>query len=685
MIKFIKIATAALLAIGISSCEKDPLMENHNESKGTPSYRTSGGIQSMVSYNTEHDVLVFNSLEDVYRLKEYLSNQNPYDRENSSQIDQMLNDVAQNGFTVNNQGAQNKVKLSDLQLLLENSHPLSEASLQKLISVHQQVNFPVPFLKSILIANTPFSYETREQISLTANLPNADRLQILDADEDDLDKMDYVYEDFLNLFPGYHSLYEQQMNREVMALQSGMSPADETFDHAIFPSDYQQLIRNEKFELYINQEGLLKAYRNCMEILFPLPLLDAYSELQLLDLNGNVTIPTLSEGPQGISMTTINQSIPTDFITFNPEEYDPFIDDKPDPYYGTALQVLNIEDLCPKSNYTVNFDTATFLTATFNNITYYPSNPTPSITFQYWNFGDGTGSFLSNPVHTYATQGAYTATLTTFSTDCGCFHQHKVQLYAGPMQTRAGNPDCEIFLNLSVLKDFPSAGTDKFRLDIDGAGSFASITYEIVQKYADGTLSSPLSSGTAILGINYIDPPSGADGVYQIHVSTTRNSGCESNAVTETVFYSETQASPACCSRKEVVEDEETVTLTNGNEYLVKYDDLARGKFYKTVGGTIKAYKINSKGKPKKIKADHAVQIVGFVNGINDKDECTDETLDMGLTESDKTKNFNFESFQVWEYNRPIFGIQTPINYHHYLSYGNDVIWNDRIFTLNCN
>lgn len=681
MVKFMKVLIIPALILSIVSCKKELIKDGSSLGQASIENSMSSAIESMVGYDAQHGVLVFNSLEDVYNLEEYLNNQNPYDRGNSTYIAQMLNQVAQYGYTTNGQSSGNEVVLQSLKSMLESSHPLSDQSLWLLLQTHNSVGFPPTFMMDVLTGNTPFTYNIREGIRQMTSLPTETKAEILNADEDDLDKMDYVYEDFLNLFPDYHSLYEKQVNQEVLALESGLSPSDEAFKHAIFTSDFEQLIRNEKYEMYIDTKGLLKAYSDCLEILFPLPLVSAYDQLQLADLNGDFTIPTLTETPAGLSMVTINQSIPSDFMTFNPVSYDPFFDPNEDPYYGTALQTANIFDECPKSNFSMSLDVATSLTATFNNYTYYPNVQSPPLTFQYWSFGDGTGSFQTDPVHTYSSPGLYTVKLTTFSTDCGCFHQHEYEALVGPLTLKDGNPDCEIFMDLSIETN-PNNGIEMFWLDVQaaiGTPAFFSINYEIVLTDASGTTSS-VGQGSVQPGGEFIAIPFLTEGQYHMEVFTKRIDNCISDATSETVYYIVEDPGTACCSRKETEEDDAELTV-GGEDYMIKYKVIARGYWYKTVGGYTKAYLKNSKGKYNKIRADHEIEIIG---DVFDSD-CGGVALPVDLTDSDdNVKNFDFESFQTLF--RPSFAIKdgNPIQFYHTVSDGPNVIWNNKLHTLNC-
>ncbi len=677
-----KVLFIPALILGAISCKKDLIEEGQSKRSLTVENSMSSAIQGMVEYDAQHGVLVFNSLEDVYNLEEYLSNQNPYDRGNSSYIAQMLNQVAQHGYTTNPQSSGGEVVLDNLDALLQSSHPLSDASLAHLLMTHNAVGFPPSFMNSTLTGNTPFSYGIRESIRQMTSLPATVKAAILEADEDDLDKMDYVYKDFLDLFPGYQSLYEKQVSAEVLALEEGLSPDEAVFDDPIFSSGFDQLIRNEKYEIYIDEAGLLKAYSDCLEILFPLPVASAYAQLPLLGLNGEIVIPTLSETPAGLDMTTINQTVPTDFISYNPVSFDPFGNGNDDPFYGTALQTYNVLDICPKSNFSMSLDAATSLTATFTNSTYYPNVPSPPATFQYWSFGDGTGSFQANPIHTYSSPGLYTIKLTTFSTDCGCFHQHIYETIIGPLQTKDGNPACQIFTDLKIEAN-PNNGIEMFWLNVEpanGTPGFTSINYDIVLTDEFGTASIVGQGSVQPFG-EYIPIPLQTAGQYHIEVYTIRVGGCESDAPTETVYYNVEDPGTGCCDRKEVEEDEDYLTV-GGEDYMVKYKVIARGYWYKTVGGYTKAYLKNSKGKYKKIRADHEIEIEGDVFGP----ECEGEGNPVDLNDSEtNVKNFNFESFQTVF--RPSFALKdgNPLQFYHTITNGSDVIWNDELHVLNCN
>jgi hypothetical protein len=59
-----------------------------------------------------------------------------------------------------------------------------------------------------------------------------------------------------------------------------------------------------------------------------------------------------------------------------------------------------------------------------------------------WNFGDGTTSTEQNPVHTYATEGLYTVTLSVVTLD-GCESTISFEIYIGDDSPWVPELDCQ--------------------------------------------------------------------------------------------------------------------------------------------------------------------------------------------------------------------------------------------------
>ncbi|BDS13118.1 PKD domain-containing protein [Aureispira anguillae] len=683
---------AMVTIFGIWACSKEANLEEHLNASKTSTKESSSGfrlnhndLQSIVSYNAQHDVLVFNSLDDVYRLQEYLSNQNPYDRGNTTQIITELEKVLTHGFASGSQSSNNGVNLQNLQLLLENSHPLSDVVLEKMLDVHRQVNFPNTFVTTILRTNVPFSYDVREKVTGMTNLSMADKTGILEADDDLLDRMDYVYEDFLKLFPTYKSTYEYMVNKNIQDLNAGMSVTDRRFDDCVLKTDFERLIRNEKYEVYIDGH-LLKAYTDCKEIMFKASMNVAYNDLQAVDGNGNVTIPTLSETAQGISMTTINQSIPTAYAAYNPQEFDPIgTDPSTDINYNTALQTINIIETCPKSNYIANLYTlANDKSVQFDNTTNFTNVPDPTAVHQYWDFGDGTGSFLTNPVHTYSAYGTYNVILTSFSTDCGCWHRHKTEITIQEPRMRGGNLDCEIFPSIVDYNTNDYIFTIYANPDVTPAlpgNEVFSYVYK-VYKTTNGGVSYNLVATINSVNDN-IDYDAGGIGKYYVQVEATWDDGCFSVFYTEDITLTDV-ATPVsgCCDKKAKEKDKELPYTVGSNYYEFKYKDIIRGRVLKRVGGQQSLYKRNAKGKMKKVKANHDVDV-----GSNHCPKLISGECQLAwnnyqdLTNTGTERRFEYGNYWPSEDN---FAFKGTCDFTHFCSYGPDLVVNGYVQTLVC-
>lgn len=689
-----------LTLLGVISCTKETSIEDninsstqnleHNDSNFRNNNSTNN-IQSMVTYNAQHDVLVFNSIQDVYNLQTYLSNQNPYDRGNTTKITQQLDQVINYGFYTGNSNSNNHnaVNLTTLQKLLENSHPLSEASMLKLIQAHQQINFPISFIKNLLIANVPFSFNVQKAVSLVPNLPNLERTTILDADDNLLDRMDYVYEDFLKLFPNYHSLYENMIDKNIQSLDAGMSVTSKQFDECIIEHDFERLIRNDKFEVYIEGQ-LFKAYTDCKEIKLREGISNAYQELQKLAIDGSPTIPNINETAQGISQSTIDQIIPVNYEVFNPQESDPFGDSKGDPYFNTALQTFNIIETCPVSNFifALSFGNDPH-TVGFRNLTDFSSIADPSSIYQYWNFGDGTGSFESDPIHTYSDFGNYMVSLTSYSSDCGCWHKHQVIIHVNNQDDRGGNPSCEISPTaIDYNPDdyiFTIAGNPTTEPILDG--NFV-VEYDfIIFKESSSGAGTTTYVETINTIYNNIDYNALAAGRYRVRVDATWNDSCLSSEFTDEIFITNPAGSSGnnCCDKKEKNKEKALPFTVNSNQYEFKFKDIIRGRLLKRVGGQQVLYKKNRRGKMRRVKAHHDVDVGSNtclpLNGFNGK--CKDNPTNnyMDLDNTGYERRFEYGNYLPSADN---FGFTGSCDFVHSCSYGGDLIVNAYLSTLIC-
>lgn len=682
-----------LALLGILSCTKETNINEQIKSSTKNTENNSGfrnnsnTLSSMVSYNPQHDVLVFNSMQDVYNLQAYLSNQNPYDRGNSTRINQELNQVLNNGFGSGNQGNGNRVSLPNLQVLLENSHPLSETSLLKLIHVHGQVNFPISFIKNLLLANVPFSYDVEQAVSSVQNLPNSERATILDADDNLLDRMDYVYVDFLNSFPAYNSLYENMMNKNIQDLNSGMKVTSAQFDQCIIKSDFERLIRNDKLEIYIGDQ-LFKAYTECKEVKFKEAISGAYNELQKLDPNGNPVIPTINETPQGIAKNTIDQVIPPTYEVYNPQEFDPIDDATTDPNYNTALQTINMVETCPTSNFVPQrYTTINPNLIVFQNTTDFSNVYNPSSVYQYWDFGDGTGSFEASPTHAFPSYGTYVVILTSFSIDCGCWHRHKTEIViSGGARPPGGNPICKIYP--SIMKIITPLS---FNVNVNPDINPDNPDNEIIEYHYHifkGENGAPATTyvETIISIFNNIDYTAAGIGKYRVRVDAIWADGCLSDDFTDNItLLEDPQSSTAnCCDKKDKNKEKELPFTIGSNYYEFKFKDIIRGRVLKRVGGQQVLFKQNGSGKMRRVKANHNV-IVGSnvcptLDGFNG--DCTIAWNNYG----DPTNTGEERSFEYGNYwpSADNFAFTGDCDFTHSCSYGGDLIVDAYVATLVC-
>lgn len=109
-----------------------------------------------------------------------------------------------------------------------------------------------------------------------------------------------------------------------------------------------------------------------------------------------------------------------------------------------------------KDRYNMNFDW-TFLGCNkvqFNDQTIIPL-PGYSITNWYWDFGDGTTGTGSNPIHTYASAGTYTVTLSIETSDgCELFFTREITIEENSIVWRDFNGTAEINGRLKSINSF---------------------------------------------------------------------------------------------------------------------------------------------------------------------------------------------------------------------------------------
>jgi hypothetical protein len=353
------------------------------------------GYRSHVGYNSVHNVLVFETWNDVrlleLLLEETVSNYT-YNQGNGQSIFDVMDLIRLNGWNMLPNQSGNAISLPQFKAFLSTSYPLSSDVLIGLIELDEDEDLNSEFMFDVFSANLPLSYNTEQRL-ISSTMDQGIKSQIIDANDNFLDAPNHAYNDFIATFPGYFSLYEKLNAEELTKLEAGMDPADPDFDNNLVILPFERLIMNDKLEVWI--EGrLYKLYDHCRAIALQGNVADAYQDLALLNTDGSPDIPALEEDPEGIAQVDMDGYIPSGYMVYNPQEFDPLGSSADDPYYNTALQTYNLATGCPISNYTYSLYSPGDLSVDFYNMTDFSDIVLSDSSFyHYWTFGDGTGSF----------------------------------------------------------------------------------------------------------------------------------------------------------------------------------------------------------------------------------------------------------------------------------------------------
>ena len=365
------------------------------------------------------------------------------------------------------------------------------------------------------------------------------------------------------------------------------------------------------------------------------------------------------ESDEGLSIELMQEYIPLDFLVFNPQEFDPLggIDD--DPNYNTVMQEYNIVDGCPKSNFSyTSYSQGLGLKVDFFDNTNFQSSHYPDSSFvKYWNFGDGTGSFQKNPSHKYSTNGSYKVTLTTFSTDCGCWHVHtsEVKFEETYIQLKDGNPDCpfEEIIVTSGWSNDPMGVYVRAEPNIDAAvPPNTGVANYIFEFYTlAGTLVYSEERGVLDFIFYKFEYP----GVYNVVVKAEWNGGCISES-SEYKFsvYEDIPPAEQCCVKRDRVRKKYFNEDYDDNQYRFKINDIARGTWgeasWRKIQGTQELF-VKKPGNWfwKKQPAWHYMEVEGFYYDRTNAGGCT-----TGYLFEQNAKNCYYES-PSWDSYSPGF------------------------------
>lgn len=554
------------------------------------------GYRKHVGYNSKHNILIFQTWNDV-RIIELLLEENvknyTYNQGNEETIFNVIHHIRSNGWNMSNNQNGNKVSLPIFSDFLAKCYPLSSEVLIDLIELDEEVGLNPIFMLDVFIQNLPLSNNTEEYL-INSNLAPGIKNQILDENDSFLDAPNHAYLDFIETFPGFYSLYEKLNNEEIVKLQSGMDPSDPNFDTDPVLLPFERLIMNDKHEVWI-QGRLYKIYEDCRAISMQGNVEDAYSDLSVLNPDGSPNIPQINEGPEGLSTEIMEGFVPSEYLIYNPQQFDPLGSNIDDPNYNTALQTYNLITGCPISNYTYSLYSTSDLSVNFYNMTDFTDVVLPENSFyHYWTFGDGTGSFQNNPIHIYSDYGVYTVRLTTFNSDCGCWHVHTHQIEIKPPQLREGNPDCP-FHEITTITNWnqdPLAVNITASPNVDDAipPNTSVINYNFAFYTSNGTLVYEEDRGP----LDFIFYDFDEEGQYYVIVTATWDGGCVSESEQHDFTLNSPEDTPECCDKKSREKENDLEVTYNDNKYKLKYKDVARGTFgtssWRKIQGTQKLY-----------------------------------------------------------------------------------------------
>lgn len=621
----------------VQGCQK----ENLAERPGLPIVPTPALSIGNATYDANYDVLVFSSFQDVRNLADVLGqlqDNYPYNQGNEQAILNTIQNIQ------NNSGQTN---INNFENLLLASYPLSDNVLEALIDLNDNLSNGLPgsFMSTVLTANVPYSYDVEQAVS-NANLQNAVKSAILNANDNTTLVPDHAYNDFLSQYSGFNSLYTAARADRKAQLDNGLSPGDQQFTRDFVDDEFLQLIMNKDREVYIDG-ALYKMYKDCALAVFLGSLPSATAEKSMVDpVNGTATPPTgMPETMAGIPLPTMEAAFPMNYARVDPENYDPVTN-------GVENHQQEFRGVCPEAAFNAVQDPAFFRRFNFNR--YDPAGYLGTY-FHYWTFGDGTGSFASSPTHEYAADGVYTVKLTVFKEDCGCWdtYTERVVVGAGQGQNRE-----TCYSTFTWIGDLGSVAFDvDYTWESDG-----SPVYSVEWDFGDGNTGTGMNPGHTYSPF----------GEYTVTCTVTFNSGCQhisTNVVTVPIISSN------CCDIKD--EAEPVLDPFGDGKYKLEIRDFARG-----ITAWIFSYKFinrqtflrkKSNGKWREQKADHQLEIGGSVFELNSGLHCSSTVYTLPYwhksKDNDKSVRMERDASDMTILNG--FGMDlNSVIFKHYVKYG---------------
>jgi PKD repeat protein len=162
-----------------------------------------------------------------------------------------------------------------------------------------------------------------------------------------------------------------------------------------------------------------------------------------------------------------------------------------DSCFYTSTQEVWIQNM-PGCNayFTYYPDSVDQKTIYFLDLSYEPNGLPP--TSWLWEFGDGTGSTLQNPMHTYADTGYYTVCLTIFTGVDSCTSTYCEEIYTGIITPPGGCESFILYMNMVDLTvDFEGYTVSQYETDYtwdfgdgaSGTGQFITHTFPAAGMY----------------------------------------------------------------------------------------------------------------------------------------------------------------------------------------------------------
>ncbi len=669
-----------VLLLTIESCKKDAPLNYKNSSfkeSGNLTLKNGTNLSRFLSYDAAHDVLMFegyNEIEELENVLQQFEDNYPYNRGNDAVIFSTLEDIRNFGWTnanSNGNNPHNKVNISDFKALLEDSYPLSDEVLKEIVYTYDVVNpsFAVQLVRPVYQRNASFSYDVRQTL-INSDIPNGIKNQILQFEDNEVMVPNFAFNDFLELLPSYNSLYEDLYENERQQLLSGMDPADPNFDNDIVMFEFERLIMNDKYEIYIDNH-LFKLYSDCRLAVIQADIDVAYQQLQLIDNNGFVTPPNVIEDEFGIQEAEMINYFPINTILISPENLTLEFSRKGDPTISmTETMAYNDKFNCPTSAFDYIRDSLENLKVVFasSNNSLYSGSPI----YHYWSFGDGTYSFMNNPVHVYSQAGVYTVKHTVFNEECQCWDVNVSDVVVG-FEPKSCNTLTDFdYLNQNGLVEVtvslaynstPGAQIANYLINWGEPGS--------TDQFYDATLGPTFQHQYTTVGN------------FDITVYVIWDDNCYGDATVPTVGIS----SVPCCDRFFSNDDNwgknSAIDVFGDNSARLGIKDRANGdsgflgfgaRQFKTEQ---KFYRRKNNGNFTSAKADHGLHFIGFaqrievVNGI----ESCDQGFIYMINNNQYNKSNKRSASHVYPddapWNRNQFGLNGgTVTVDHWVRYG---------------